>query len=64
MIKNAYSLSLISELDLFLKPAKCEFNKAKVEYLGLDIEEGKISMDPGKLKGIQDWPVPTTVKQV
>ena len=22
----------------FLKPAKCEFNKAKVEYLGLVIE--------------------------
>jgi hypothetical protein len=21
-------------------------------------------MDPGKLKGIHDWPVPTTVKQV
>jgi hypothetical protein len=28
------------------------------------IEEGKISMDSGKLKGIQDWPTPTTVKQV
>ena len=27
------------------------------------IEEGKISMDPGKLKGIQDWPTPTTIKQ-
>jgi RNase H-like domain found in reverse transcriptase len=27
------------------------------------IEEGKISMDPGKLRGIQDWPAPTTVKQ-
>ena len=27
------------------------------------IEEGKISMDPGKLKGIRDWPTPTTVKQ-
>ena len=54
----------LQENDLFLKPAKCEFNKAKVEYLGLVIEEGKISMDPGKLKGIQDWPVPTTVKQV
>ena len=35
----------------------------KVEYLGMIIEEGKISMDPGKLKGIQDWPIPTTVKQ-
>ena len=28
------------------------------------IEEGKVSMDPGKLKGIQEWPEPTTVKQV
>ena len=27
------------------------------------IEEGRISMDPGKLKGIRDWPEPTTVKQ-
>ena len=28
------------------------------------IEEGKISIDPTKLAGIRDWPVPTTVKQV
>ena len=28
------------------------------------IEEGQISMDPGKLNGIRDWPAPTTVKQV
>ena len=28
------------------------------------IEEGKISMDPGKLKGISEWPIPSTVKQV
>jgi hypothetical protein len=28
------------------------------------IEEGKISMDKGKLKGIQDWPTPKMVKQV
>ena len=34
------------------------------EYLGLIIEEGKMSMDPGKLKGIQEWPVPKNVKQV
>ena len=50
--------------DLFLKPTKCKFNKSKVEYLGMVIEEGKISMDSGKLKGIRDWPTPTTVKQV
>ena len=47
--------------DLFSKPTKCEFNKTRVEYLGMVIEEGKISMDPGKLRGIRDWLSPTTV---
>ena len=28
------------------------------------IEEGEISIDPGKLKGIQEWPIPATVKQI
>jgi len=55
-------LTRLRENDLFLKPAKCEFNKTKVEYLGMVIEEGKISMDTGKLKGIRDWPTPTTIK--
>ena len=50
--------------DLYLKPKKCEFNKKKIEYLGMIIEEGKISMDTLKLKGLKDWPTPTTVKQV
>jgi hypothetical protein len=35
-----------------------------VEYLGLIISEGEICMDPVKLKAIQDWPLPQTVKDV
>jgi hypothetical protein len=35
-----------------------------MEYLGLIIQEGKLSMDPVKLSGIRDWPTPTSVKQV
>ena len=57
-------LTRLQENNLFLKPTKCETNQTKVEYLGMVIEEGKISMDPGKLSGIWDWPEPTTVKQV
>src|SRR6202789_1534052 len=57
-------LERLRQHDLFLKPKKCAFGKTKVEYLGMVIEEGKVSMDRGKLRGIEEWPAPTTVKQV
>ena len=36
----------------------------KIKYLGFIIEEGKMMMDPMKLNGIHDWPIPKNVKQV
>ena len=56
-------LDRLQKNDLFLKPKKCEFGKMKIKYLRMVIEEGHVSMDPGKLKGIQEWPILTTVKQ-
>ena len=57
-------LHKLRDHDLFLKAKKCEFNKMKMEYLGLVVEEGKISTDPIKVKGFADWPIPTCVKDV
>ena len=57
-------LEKLRENDLFLKAKKCEFKKIKIEYLGMIIEEGQISMDPIKLAGIREWPTPTMVNQV
>ena len=57
-------LQRLLDNDLYLKPKKCEFAKTKVEWLGMIIEENQISMDAGKLKGIWDWPTPTSVKEV
>ena len=57
-------LQHLRENDLYLKPKKCEFCKDKIEYLGMVVEHRKVSMDYSKLKGISDWPVPSTVKQV
>jgi hypothetical protein len=57
-------LERAQEYDLYFKTKKCEFRKPKIEYLGLVIEEGKLTMDPAKLKGILDWPAPKTVKKV
>jgi hypothetical protein len=57
-------LQRLVDLDLFLRLAKCSFNQTSVEYLGLIISEGKLRMDPVKLKAIQDWPWPRSVKEI
>ena len=57
-------LEKLRENNLFLKAKKCKFYKTKIEYLGMIIEEGRISMDPVKLGGIRDWPTFIMVKQV
>jgi Reverse transcriptase (RNA-dependent DNA polymerase) len=56
-------LEKLQEHNLFLKAKKCKFCQTRIEYLGMIIKEGKISMDAVKLGGIRDWPVPTTLKQ-
>jgi Reverse transcriptase (RNA-dependent DNA polymerase) len=50
-------LEKLQEHDFFLKAKKWEFCQTRIEYLAMIIEEGKISMDAVKLKGIRDWPV-------
>ena len=57
-------LQRLRDNNLYLKPKKCKFRKLKIEYLGMIVQEGQISMDPVKLGGIRDWPTPTTVKEV
>jgi hypothetical protein len=52
------------EYNLYFKAKKCKFRKPKIEYLGLVVKEGKLAMDPAKLKGILDWPAPKTAKEV
>ena len=45
-------LSTLCQHKLFLKPEKCVFEKSSVNYLGLVISEGCVSMDPVKVKGV------------
>ena len=57
-------LKIASKNMLHFKPSKCVFHTQSVEYLGHIITPGNIQPDPVKLKGIKDWPTPTTIKQV
>jgi hypothetical protein len=57
-------LRRLQDHDLYLKPEKCEFEKQEIEYLGMIIHPGEVCMDPGKVSAVQDWPTPTTLRNV
>ena len=54
----------MKELDLHLKLKKCKFGVKEVDFLGLILRPGEIAMDPIKLSGITEWPIPMKVKDV
>jgi len=51
-------LEILVEHKLFLRPEKCEFHQKQIEYLGLVISENKVAMNPVKVAGVREWPVP------
>jgi len=51
-------LEVLVEHKLFLHLEKCEFYQKQIEYLRLVISENKIEMDPMKVAGVHDWPIP------
>jgi hypothetical protein len=57
-------LDKLEENDLYLKPEKCEFEKEEIKYLGVIIGRNHLRMDPKKLKGVADWPVPRNPTEV
>ena len=57
-------LQRLADNDLFCKPEKCKFKQLEVEYLGLLISQGRIAMDPGKVRAVLDWPTPRKVKDI
>jgi hypothetical protein len=36
----------------------------RIEYLGMIISHNKVEMDPVKITGVVDWPMPSTKKEV
>lgn len=57
-------LALLQKENLYLKPEKCVFMAAKVEYLGVIISHGCIRMDLKKIEAVTSWPTPKNKKDV
>jgi len=56
-------LKILQKYDLYLKPKKCQFAKQWLSYLSYIISPNQVHIDPIKLKGISDWPIPLTIKE-
>jgi len=57
-------LRRLKEANLKLKPRKCTLMQREVTFLGHVISHQGIATDPEKIKLIEEWPVPTNLKQL
>jgi Reverse transcriptase (RNA-dependent DNA polymerase) len=58
-------LEIFEKHSYFLKPAKCKFEQTSMMFLGVQLGNGEITMDPSKIAGVTDWPETlTTVKDI
>ncbi|CEL53421.1 Retrotransposable element Tf2 155 kDa protein type 1 OS=Schizosaccharomyces pombe (strain 972 / ATCC 24843) GN=Tf2-1 PE=4 SV=1 [Rhizoctonia solani AG-1 IB] len=57
-------LQRLMDMQLFCKGLKCEFHQTTVEYLGIIVSDKGFSLDKLKIQAVQEWPTPTTVKQI
>ena len=57
-------LERLQKLDLYLKPSKCVFETDRVEFLGVILENGTVTMDPVKVTGVSDWKAPKNVRDI
>jgi hypothetical protein len=57
-------LDRLEENDLYLKPEKCAFEQKEIDYLGVIVGRNSLRMDPKKLKGVADWPIPRNPTEI
>jgi len=50
--------------NLKMKAKKCDFFKREVKFLGWLVDQEGVRPDPAKVKVVQEWPQPTSVKQL
>nr|GEX14628.1 gypsy/Ty3 retroelement polyprotein [Tanacetum cinerariifolium]GEX15581.1 gypsy/Ty3 retroelement polyprotein [Tanacetum cinerariifolium] len=60
----AQVLQVMKNKTLYAKRTKCYFAVPQVEYLGHIISAQGVYTDPSKIKAMQKWPIPSTLKQL
>ncbi len=52
------------ETGLNMKIEKCHFLQPEVRFLGHQVSAQGVSTDPDKISAVQEWPVPSTLKEL
>ena len=54
----------LTEHDLVVSPAKCQFGQSKIEFLGHTVSKDGIEPLPGKVAAIAQFPKPSTTEEL
>nr|XP_027124342.1 uncharacterized protein LOC113741054 [Coffea arabica] len=57
-------MRVLRQEKLYINLKKCTFMAPSAEFLGFVISNKGTAADPGKMKAIVDWPVPTNLKEI
>jgi hypothetical protein len=57
-------LNRLRNARLYIKLSKCEWHTQRTEYLGYVISPDGVSIDEARVKTIQEWPQPRTVRDI
>src|ERR1700761_572565 len=57
-------MEILQKYGLSLKPEKCKFKRTSGKYLRVVVSHDLVKMDPTKVAGVAEWPVPSTKKEV
>lgn len=55
-------LRCLREEKLYIKLSKCSFFKRSISFCGYIVSEEGVSTDPAKIKAVQAWPTPSSLK--
>lgn len=64
LVQLETALTRLRETGLKVKREKCHFLQSKVKFLGYTVSGKGISIDPDKITAVQQWPNPSTVKEL
>ena len=57
-------LERLRKFGLYTNLKKCQFKTAEVEFLGFVVGTSGVQMDHSRVVSIQEWPVPSTVREL